>query len=209
MESRICATPECGRSLAGRPTRARYCSSRCRQRNLRGSGPIPVIRVCASEHCSADISARGAQARYCSISCSLKNRRPRPPKECIGCGSPLTSTHGGARYCAPSCANSAWQKAHRDKCRDSLSKRRAIQRDAFVERVYRSVVWRRDKGICHICSTPANPNTWELDHIVPLVPRPGNPRGEHSYANTAVSHRACNRTKGNKPWPGGKAVASP
>lgn len=45
----------------------------------------------------------------------------------------------------------------------------------------------------HICRVPADPCDWHLDHVVPLA---GG--GEHSYANTAVSHPICNRKKGSK-----------
>lgn len=62
-----------------------------------------------------------------------------------------------------------------------------------MERVYRSVVWERDGGVCHICHEPADPTNWHLEHVVPLARG-----GEHSYANTAVSHPACNLRKGTK-----------
>lgn len=67
-----------------------------------------------------------------------------------------------------------------------------------VEVVDRQVVWERDGGICGICGHPADPESWQLDHIVPVIPRPGQPQGEHSYANTRVSHAACNARKGNR-----------
>ena len=68
-------------------------------------------------------------------------------------------------------------------------------RGVQVEEVCRSVVWDRDGGICHICHEPADPDDWHLDHIVAI-----HLGGEHSYANTAVSHPRCNLEKGRKPW---------
>jgi 5-methylcytosine-specific restriction endonuclease McrA len=70
-------------------------------------------------------------------------------------------------------------------------KRQALRRGVTVEFVDRAVVWQRDAGICHICNLPADPSDWHLEHIFPLVAG-----GEHSYANTAVSHPRCNREKG-------------
>lgn len=63
--------------------------------------------------------------------------------------------------------------------------------DAFVEEVLRSEVWRRSDGVCHICGEAADETRWHVDHIVPIARG-----GEHSYANTAVSHPACNLRKG-------------
>lgn len=69
-------------------------------------------------------------------------------------------------------------------------RRRVRVASSFVEPVDRQVVWERDGGICHICLEPADVNAWHLDHVLALVDG-----GEHSYANTAVSHPACNLAK--------------
>jgi 5-methylcytosine-specific restriction endonuclease McrA len=69
--------------------------------------------------------------------------------------------------------------------------RRARKKGASVrERVYRSVVWRRDEGTCHICNLPCDPNRWDMDHVVPLARG-----GDHSYANIRVAHPVCNNSK--------------
>lgn len=64
---------------------------------------------------------------------------------------------------------------------------------AFVEHVDRRIVWDRDNGICGLCGKPADPNDWHLEHINPI-----SQGGEHSYANTQVSHPTCNRIKGGR-----------
>lgn len=75
----------------------------------------------------------------------------------------------------------------------------AAKRDAkrkgapVVEAVDRSVVWERDGGVCGICGELADKATWQLDHITPLARG-----GEHSYANSQVSHSFCNASKGAK-----------
>lgn len=71
--------------------------------------------------------------------------------------------------------------------------RKARRRDAFVEHVDRSILWARDDGVCHLCGEPANEADWHVDHVHPL-----SLGGEHSYANTAVSHPSCNQAKGNR-----------
>ena len=44
----------------------------------------------------------------------------------------------------------AWKQANPDKVSADLAAHRALKRKLFVERVYRSVVWKRDGGICHL-----------------------------------------------------------
>lgn len=86
----------------------------------------------------------------------------------------------------------AWKAANLDAVRDVQARRRARKRNApVVERIYRSRVWERDAGRCHICGKKADPNNWHLEHIIPLALG-----GEHSYRNVAVSHPACNLSKG-------------
>jgi hypothetical protein len=79
------------------------------------------------------------------------------------------------------------------KHRENEAARRAQKLGQFVEYVDPAVVWARDSGICHICQTDADPDDWHLEHVVALVNG-----GEHSYANTAVSHPFCNLSKGAK-----------
>lgn len=85
------------------------------------------------------------------------------------------------------------RQAHPERARQNDAVRRARKRDQFIEFVDVSVVWERDSGICHICREPADLDNWHLEHIVPLARG-----GEHSYANTAVSHPGCNLRKGDR-----------
>lgn len=78
----------------------------------------------------------------------------------------------------------------------SQASREARKRNQWVENVDRDVLWARDQGICYLCDLPADPKRWDLEHVHPIVHG-----GEHSYANTAVSHPSCNYSKGGTPWP--------
>lgn len=84
-----------------------------------------------------------------------------------------------------------YQANHPEVRRANQQTRRARKRGQWVEYVDHVVVWQRDRGICHICDEPADLAKWHLDHIIPLALG-----GEHSYANTAVSHPGCNGRKG-------------
>lgn len=80
-----------------------------------------------------------------------------------------------------------WQRNNPEKVRVIERRRRARKKEAFVEDVLKPVVWERDSGICFLCNQSADESRWDLAHIVPL-----SRGGEHSYANTAVSHPRCN-----------------
>ena len=80
---------------------------------------------------------------------------------------------------------------YRDIARRRDQARRARKVSAFVEQVSHMTVWQRDNGVCGICKSPADPNNWHLDHIIPLAKE-----GQHAYVNVQVSHPRCNLTKG-------------
>lgn len=59
---------------------------------------------------------------------------------------------------------------------------------------------RREARPCHICGGPidyslpsSDPQSFQADHIVPLARG-----GANTLANSAPSHRVCNRSKGSK-----------
>lgn len=80
----------------------------------------------------------------------------------------------------------------RDTARRGLLSSRARRANLFVEAVTPSAVFERDGGICHLCLLPAEPDSWELDHVIPVTLG-----GPLAYGNSAVSHRSCNRSKSN------------
>lgn len=86
--------------------------------------------------------------------------------------------------------NKKWWREHGIKRTGIAQQRNSIN---MVERVYRSILFERDKGICGICGLPVDPNIWQVDHIIPIAKG-----GEHSYKNAQVSHPLCNAKKGDK-----------
>lgn len=95
-------------------------------------------------------------------------------------------------------ARKSYVAANPDKVRawgrKSANTRRAITKHVFVEVVDPRVVFERDKGICGICLKSVDPAShWEVDHVTPI-----SKGGPHSYANTQLSHRKCNRAKSNR-----------
>jgi len=90
-------------------------------------------------------------------------------------------------------ATQRWQILNREKKAEASARRRARRLGSFVENVNRMRVWERDQGRCGICGEPADETGWHLDHMTPLARD-----GEHSFANTQVTHATCNFAKGTR-----------
>jgi 5-methylcytosine-specific restriction endonuclease McrA len=91
-----------------------------------------------------------------------------------------------------------WNRKHPERARalrrKQDAKRRAVERECFVEYVDHRVVFERDKGICGICRKRVNLNSqWEIDHVIPICRG-----GAHAYANVQLAHPRCNRSKFTK-----------
>jgi 5-methylcytosine-specific restriction endonuclease McrA len=78
-----------------------------------------------------------------------------------------------------------------DIARAKDARRRAREREAFVEDVTRSQTYARTGGQCHLCLRPIDfDEGWHQDHVIPLVYG-----GVHAYDNLAPAHAACNLSK--------------
>jgi len=85
------------------------------------------------------------------------------------------------------------RRANMIRYRELASRRRARERAAMIEAIDYNAIYRRDKGICHICSNPVPLSRLHFDHVVPL-----SKGGAHSMENIKVSHARCNLRKGSK-----------
>lgn len=95
-----------------------------------------------------------------------------------------TYTNHGCR-CVP-CTLAASENSLR-----GIHARRARLALAVAVPYSRTEIFRRDRGICHLCLEPVSPARWHLDHIVPIARG-----GADAPWNVAVSHPYCNRQKG-------------
>lgn len=85
----------------------------------------------------------------------------------------------------------AYRRTHVAQQMDCNRRREAMKRNApRVERIDRTLVIARDKGICYLCG--GKPIGWQLtlDHVVPL-----SRGGSHTYDNLRVACRSCNSSK--------------
>lgn len=187
---RICEG--CGTTWTATQTTARWCSPAClrlwrekAERERQRTAWLPVI---------PDWPYGRA---WCRIPDGHPARQHRPAPRlfvqgnCIRCGEPFCvhSEAGIASYCSRRC-----QRA------DTKARRRAAQRDAYVEHVYRSRIFERDGWRCRLCgkktkrdAVAPHPLAPVLDHIIPLAKG-----GTHEPSNTQCAHFLCNSRKGDR-----------
>ncbi len=221
-----CPPTDNDRARVGPNTQARSWCRRRRERHfqrgtpLKGQPPQPFN----CDQCGKEVEPTHghAERRFCSIDCKttackrewnennrvsprvkaarLKQRRAMNPGTsrqwingtCRTCGKNFTAIRAAsymAHYCSKTC-----------NAKRARTERRARKRKAWVEEVWRSVVFERDGWICQLCGDPVDPETeWpdtqcaSLDHITPLAQG-----GDHSYTNTQLAHHLCNSLKGDR-----------
>lgn len=90
------------------------------------------------------------------------------------------------------------EERSRQRRKDAIYRGAALRRARMlgapnVEKIDRSAIFERDKGVCHICSATVDPEKYHLDHVIPLVLG-----GDHTASNLKVAHPRCNLQKGAK-----------
>ncbi len=98
------------------------------------------------------------------------------------------------------------QRKYPEKVSEAARRRRALKAGALVERYKEQDIFERDEWICQICGKPVDPTlksphplSKSIDHIIPLQPRPGEPKGTDEPNNVHLAHIVCNISKGNRP----------
>lgn len=157
---------------------AKFCGKDCKKRWHRNRHRVPT---------------RVKEARV-RLRRALWDQRQRQwiGGECLRCGETFTAPRAASwerHYCSGTCQSA-----------EARARRRVRKKAAFVEEVWRPVLFKRDNWICQLCGDPVDPNLKypdpmcaSVDHIVPL-----SAGGEHSYANTQLAHALCNSLKGDR-----------
>lgn len=84
-----------------------------------------------------------------------------------------------------------WQQANLLKCKEYNDRRRAIKRQATVEKVSYERILERDQGWCYICEKPIRDGQKiNFDHVIPL-----ERGGAHNEQNIKLTHATCNNRK--------------
>lgn len=195
-KQRLAREAECAQCLERYTAHApeqRFCSMRCSLKANRAL-QLSVILTKECRGCGEEFTTRDARVVACSIACKQWAKK-YPGKtrvlmaQCETCGVLFEGTRAGMRFCSRRCI--AYTAKH---------KRRALERQAYVEPVSRGAIMERDKWTCKLCGdripknlTGHHPKAPSLDHIIPL-----SKGGEHSRANVQAAHFGCNAAKGNR-----------
>lgn len=224
-----CEAPECKRRLIAERNSARQREHKERtgkwpsQRYERKPEPL-IDRICLN--CGKSYrSTRNNDTGCCSQACVFMLRRadrsqvvlytgtdprpvppPPPTRPARWTSVPLLRKRWYAGFCAdcgePFIHNMPQTIACSDRCKARLanSRRRAVERSAFVENVSRRKIYERDGWRCQLCRKPVardevvpHPLAPVLDHIIPLAKG-----GTHEPANTQCAHFLCNSLKGDR-----------
>lgn len=197
-----------------------YCSETCRRtaataRDIasgkyaavlaeRKANRTPTSHDLTCHTCSKPMTVKRRDAKYCSSLCMEHGnvRRCSEP----GCDKPhrakgLCSGHYNAKNLPGS--QRTWPakpETRRRALRRKTQRRRALTHLPTAEHVDRDVVGVRDGWRCGVCRKRVNralawpdPMSPSLDHVVPL-----SQGGEHTYANSRITHWHCNHMRSNR-----------
>lgn len=130
-----------------------------------------------------------------------KKLKDKPIHECSICGKPTDNRN---------CCSDKCQKIYTQRTHDQ--RRRARIRDAVIDKdIQLMELFRRDKGVCHICGGECDINDFmisddghyitgnnypTIDHVIPLAKG-----GKHSWDNVKLAHFICNSKKHTKLMP--------
>lgn len=198
MTERTCG--HCGGRFAPHP-RARvptlYCSQSCRSKAQRERDKIrtPTYNADRLRRKKRPGVARRKLERAAR---GTAGRSPLVAGFCSECGSAFTVKGAWHRRCSPACQ----AKVKRGDRSNARANRRARERSAFVQRVYRKEIFERDGWRCQLCHKKVNkhlsaphPMSASLDHIIPLARG-----GTHEPSNCQLAHLTCNSTKSDRAW---------
>jgi hypothetical protein len=189
----------CGKACHDRTWAARSGYKKKKPSKVRYNWPRPPSYCkdcsCKIHHTSQRCGACVAKRQLVRATEYQRGKKPLVERVCKECQSLFTPEYGNGRriFCSSACSC-------RHSNRINRAKRDAALRGVKVEAVNPIRVFERDAWRCYLCGigTPRHkrgtyePDAPELEHVIPI-----SRGGEHSYANTACSCRACNAAKGD------------
>lgn len=165
-----------------------------------------TILVC--KNCDTELKSQTGNSSYCNLGkCRsakakeyLKNRRYGVCSK-DGCTKGIQNV---TLQLCPHHATAIWREKNPERYREisrrSRQKRRAVEKNAFVEKVDNMAIFERDKWTCWLCNTHIDkdkdyrdPMSPSIDHVIPL-----DKGGLHMESNIKAAHMGCNASKGNR-----------
>jgi hypothetical protein len=192
-----------------------YCSHACARND---GNPMRACEVCGTIYRRR--TTPGYVQRTCSRKCGgviYERRDPKPRSTrvvwsaCLTCNRQVPGRRT-TNDCSPECRTQRLRTARRlagrvayqanpGRFSQAAHRRRSLLLSSWVEDVDLAVLHARDGGRCGICRRPVSlgphakrhPLMPSIDHVLPV-----SQGGEHSYANTRLTHYRCNLSRGNR-----------
>jgi hypothetical protein len=189
---------------------SRFCSTLCYGFHQSGrwpSCPIPkrdLVAIASCGECGEPFPLFVPWQTLCSDRCRDRRKRRRDAQRrrvsrpslvagyCRACGAAFVDVwlaESSSITCSESCAK-----------RVQRQRRRARQRDAYIENVSPAYVYRRDGWRCYLCGKRVkrdaqvpDPMAPTIDHVIPL-----SQGGTHELSNVRCAHFICNSIKGHR-----------
>lgn len=165
-------------------------------------GQEATVTKTTSRYCSHQCWYEASHARHAQVELAWKPLLKAPRGMTVILLRPLRRRWFSA--CCPMCSTWFVTDNPRDqncsrRCgrRAAKDRRRALERDAFVEHVSRPEVYERDQWTCQLCGEAVlrdevvpHPQAPTLDHVIALARG-----GTHESANVQLAHFYCNVIK--------------
>lgn len=197
----------CGTAFQASYQKQRTCGRACGvlvnahivQAKLNAKAPASKVAWHRCTKCLAPYTSRGG--RRCGHAAAPRHARRsaewRTTKPCFDCGVDLVINRYNMRRLR--CDGCVVEQGRRDK-QHARDRRRARERDAFIEQVHRLRIYKRDGYRCKLCgrklkmdAVAPHPKSPTIDHVVPLAQG-----GLHEARNVQAAHFLCNAIKGDR-----------
>lgn len=207
----LCST-HYNQTLPGRHKKIEVPCARCGKPALKEQQTRYALRYCGDEcrdlHWSERARLRNSQVEawkprprwhtaHLAYATTRRESAPWVSARCKVCGGMFLDKYGSAT-CGGKC-HTTYRLGVR---REGKHRRRALERDAYVARVDRHEVFRRDNYTCQLCFEPMSmdmlaphPRSPSIDHIIALANG-----GTHEPANVQSACFLCNALKGDREW---------
>lgn len=135
-----------------------------------------------------------------NIKLKLKYSEVAHIQTCLHCGNDFRPKRYTQKYCCSKCSS----KAYDYRKRETRIKR--MKENGLFENISLPRLFKRDKGVCHLCGEQCNYDDYimdgttyivgnthpSIDHVIPI-----SKGGTHTWDNVKLAHMNCNTNKSN------------
>lgn len=202
-------------TVQAKSRRTKYCSDEC-FRLARNAQRLTPLQLGECAWCYSPIVARRGKrccGKECSTKLGLHIKREWTPDRCflpicVRCKKFYSASYQSRILSGTGMCSSCRRDERIDDERARWKRKNSIRRSKFEEgdRISTRELGDLEDWVCYLCAEPINPDLEHphpgcatIDHVIPLIPRDGEPAGTHTWDNVRIAHLRCNMSKGNRP----------